>query len=676
MRLAIIFFSLSVMHLAASASDYLYKLDSLETALEEAKGLKKAGILYELANHTAPWDSTQCKKYIEQQKELLVASKNPLLMGNLDQNLGDYHYYRDEYSDAIEYYNRSIDEFIEAKAYTRAGLSYFKVIVILNNTGNTGKAMMYLQLMLEMMEKGVDRFWLTGGYYALGFFNNNVIGDYEASKKHLRKAIQLAEEINISSTIMGGLYASYALACFRLGQHDSTFLINRRALDLFDEDRLDGMVMKTQVLHETGTYHYSIKEYDSAVRYFTEAQNRAKEMTSLIMLNRNSLYSGRVYYKLGDLDRAERYLNNSIHYGLMSDSLKQAFLKPEYRQVPYHAWDIMMKTMTPRMTAQQTNYYLRSAYGLLSSIYEEKGDFERSRVFLKKKYQADLVSRKLEESKALLGIQLTYESDKKDRQILLLSQQNELSEFRVRQSNYFLYGLIGLVIIISVLAYLFIRQNKLKTEQRNTVLEQKLLRTQMNPHFIFNALSNISNLIDKNDNETASAYLTKFAMLVRHILESTRSDFIELDEEIINLENYLSLQKLRFDKKFNYKIEVDKDIDAKEVSIPSMLIQPFVENSIEHGIKPKETIGHIQVRLMKQNGFLNCEISDDGIGRKKSMELRPKTHRSLATSITRERLDALNRKLKKKVALEITDLESELGIPLGTRVNILLPTTL
>jgi len=676
MRLAIIFFSLSVMHLAASASDYFYKLDSLETALEEAKGLKKAGILYELANHTAPWDSTLCKKYIEQQKELLISSKNPLFMGNLDQSLGNYHYYRDEYSDAIEYYNRSIDEFIEAKAFTRAGLSYYKVIVILNNTGNTEKAMMYLQLMLEMMEKGVDTFWLTGGYYAMGFFNNNVIGDYKASKKYLRQAIQLAEQINISSTIMGGLYASYALACFRLGQPDSTFIFNRKALDLFNEDRFDGMVMKTQVLHETGTYCYSIKEYDSALRYFAEAQSRAQEMTSLFMLNRNSLFSGRVYYKLGDLDRAESYLNISIHYGLMSDSLKQAFLKPEYRQVPYHAWDIMIKTMTPRMTAQQTNYYLRSAYGLLSSIYEERGDFERSRVFLKKKYQADLVSRKSEESKALLGIQLNYESDKKDRQILLLSQQNEFSEFRVRQSQYYLYGLIGLIFIIGILAYLFIKQHKLKNEQRNTVLEQKLLRSQMNPHFVFNALSNISNLIDKNDNKTASTYLSKFARLVRHILESTRSDFIELDEEINSLENYLALQKLRFDKKFDYKIEVDEDIDTREVSIPSMLIQPFVENSIEHGIKPKETIGHIRVRLSRENGFLNCEIHDDGIGRKKSMELRHKTHRSLATSITKERLEALNRKLKKKVALEITDLESELGTPLGTRVNILLPTTL
>jgi LytS/YehU family sensor histidine kinase len=293
--------------------------------------------------------------------------------------------------------------------------------------------------------------------------------------------------------------------------------------------------------------------------------------------------------------------------------------------------------------------------------------------YLKKKRQADLASRKLEESKTLLGIQLTYESGKKDRQITLLSQQSKLNEIRVRQNNYILYGLIGLVIVVGILAFLFINQNKLKGKQRNTLLEQKLLRSQMNPHFIFNALSNISNLIDKKDNRTASVYLNKFARLMRHILESTRSDFIELDEEIASLENYLALQKLRFDKKFDYKIEVDEDIDAKEVSIPSMLIQPFVENSIEHGIKPKETIGHIRVRLKREDGFLNCEIHDDGIGRKKSMELRPKTHRSLATSITKERLEALNRKLRNKVTLEITDLISESGKALGTKVRIGIP---
>lgn len=672
-RLAIIMFSILVLHMASTATDYLYKLDSLNAALDDAKGLQKAGILYELVQHTAPWDSVLCRNYIGQQKELFQGAKSHLLKGYLYKSLGDYHYYRDEYLNAIEHFNRSVDEFIEAKAYTEAGLSYYKIIVILHNTGNNEKAMKYLQLTIEIMEKGTDPYWLAGGYYAMGFFNNNVTGDYEVSKTYLRKAIRLGEQINISSTIMGGMHASYALACFHSKQFDSTFLWNGKALGVFEEDRLDGRIMKTQVLHETGTYYYRIKEYDSAVRYLAEAQTRAHELTSLLMLNRNSLYLGMAYYKLGDLDKAEMFLKNSIHCGLMSDTLKQAYLNPEYKQVPYHAWDIMIKTMTPKMTALQTNYYLRSGYGLLSSIFEERGEYNRSLEFLKKRQQAGLASRKQEESLALLGIQLTYESDKKDRQITLLSQQNELNEFRVKQNKYYLYGLTGLAIIAGALAYLFIRQNRFKNTQRTVMLEQKLLRSQMNPHFIFNALSNISNLIDKDENETASRYLKKFALLVRHILESTRNDFILLQEELKNLENYLSLQKLRFDKKFDYEIEVDTDIDAGQVLIPSMLIQPFVENSIEHGIKPKENIGHIYVRLTRDGDFLNCEINDDGIGRKKSMEIRSKTHRSMATSITRERLETLNKKLRKKVTLEITDLISESGKALGTQVRIGIP---
>jgi sensor histidine kinase YesM len=233
--------------------------------------------------------------------------------------------------------------------------------------------------------------------------------------------------------------------------------------------------------------------------------------------------------------------------------------------------------------------------------------------------------------------------------------------------------MIILVVLIGILATLFIRQNRLRTEQKTVALEQKLLRSQMNPHFIFNAISNISNLIDKNDNARASGYLTRFSRLVRHILESTRSDHILLEEEIQNLENYLSLQKLRFENKFDYKIIVEEEIDPEEFSIPPMLIQPFVENAIEHGIKPKQEKGFIEVRLSRDHGILICEVEDNGIGREKALEIRQHMHKSMATSITRERLAALNRKLRTKVSLKIIDLKSDVGKALGTLVRIGIP---
>jgi hypothetical protein len=430
-----------------------------------------------------------------------------------------------------------------------------------------------------------------------------------------------------------------------------------------------------QNLYETGNIFISTSNIDSALWYLEESRAMAEEMTAIYALSYIHSFIGRTYEMVEDHENAIAHHKEAIKNARLSDSLGVGFLREDYRFVPIHSWDLHTKFITPYMLHMTCHNILKRSYKDLAELYEEIGDFKNGLLFRKKLRQTDLELRKADEAKALLGIQLAYESEKKDDQIELLSQQNELDELKVRNSNYYLLGLIGLLIIVGILAYLFIKQNRFKNEQRTIILEQKLLRSQMNPHFIFNALSNISNLIDKNDNLTASTYLTKFARLVRHILESTRSDFIGLHKEINNLENYLSLQKLRFDQKFDYEIKVEEDIKTRELSIPSMLIQPFVENSIEHGIKPKETKGRVRIRLVRENGLLHCEIYDDGIGRKRSMELRSKAHRSMATSITRERLEALNRKLKRKVSLEIVDLESDLGKPLGTTVNILLPIT-
>jgi sensor histidine kinase YesM len=130
---------------------------------------------------------------------------------------------------------------------------------------------------------------------------------------------------------------------------------------------------------------------------------------------------------------------------------------------------------------------------------------------------------------------------------------------------------------------------------------------------------------------------------------------------------------LRFIEKFDYKIHVDDKIDPEAIEIPPMMIQPFVENAIEHGIKPKETKGHIDISIKMRENQLVCVVDDDGIGRKEASKMQNKTHRSMATSITLERLKNLNRKLRQKISLEIIDLKTETNVSLGTRVVIGLP---
>jgi sensor histidine kinase YesM len=208
------------------------------------------------------------------------------------------------------------------------------------------------------------------------------------------------------------------------------------------------------------------------------------------------------------------------------------------------------------------------------------------------------------------------------------------------------------------------------------ILQEKLFRTQMNPHFLFNSLTSIQNFILDEEPRHASKYLSRFAKLMRNILDSSIDEFVTLEEEIHTIENYLELQKIRFKNRFEYSIEIDEKINLEETSIPPMIAQPFIENSIEHGIKNKKAKGHIYIHFKARDGYIILEIEDDGVGREKAREMlfnKNKEHKSLSTAITRERIRVLNKKLKQKISLNILDLKNDLGEATGTKVVLELP---
>jgi sensor histidine kinase YesM len=198
----------------------------------------------------------------------------------------------------------------------------------------------------------------------------------------------------------------------------------------------------------------------------------------------------------------------------------------------------------------------------------------------------------------------------------------------------------------------------------------------MNPHFIFNSLASIQNFVVNQKASEASIYLARFSQLVRNILDSTVDEIVPLHREIETIQNYLELQKVRYAGQFEFRLTVDENIDKESMMIPPMLAQPFIENSIEHGIKFKETPGHIDIRFSLEGDLIRFEVEDDGVGREKAKEIELKQkriHRSMSTSITQERLIKLNKKLKHKIKMEITDLKDELGVARGTMVSFGIP---
>jgi ligand-binding sensor domain-containing protein len=205
-------------------------------------------------------------------------------------------------------------------------------------------------------------------------------------------------------------------------------------------------------------------------------------------------------------------------------------------------------------------------------------------------------------------------------------------------------------------------------------MEMQALRTQMNPHFIFNCLNSIDRFIMKNESEAASDYLTQFSRLIRMVLNNSRRTSIPLEEEIEMLTLYLDLERLRFKNAFEYKIQFDEDIDTASIFIPPLLLQPFVENAIWHGLMHKRGNGVVDISFKKDKDILLCKVIDNGVGRSASALARSKSsqpEKSMGIQITKERLALINGDfMEEKVSFEIEDLFDENGKPSGTLVML------
>ncbi len=247
---------------------------------------------------------------------------------------------------------------------------------------------------------------------------------------------------------------------------------------------------------------------------------------------------------------------------------------------------------------------------------------------------------------------------------------------------------ISFVVIVIGLLVGFLFKHRLSTikqKERLKAIQQtklsnaelKALRAQMNPHFVFNAINSVQYFITNNDPVSSQKYLSKFAKLIRYVVDNSKPLAIPLSKELEALNLYLDLEWLRFENKFEYSIDVNKNVDVEGVQIPSMLIQPYVENAIWHGLMHKNSKGKIKIEISRYENVLFCVIEDNGIGRKRSQEIikekNNEFHKSVGLSITHERLEVINQQHNTKLTVNVIDLEDEEGNGIGTRVELNLP---
>jgi LytS/YehU family sensor histidine kinase len=310
-------------------------------------------------------------------------------------------------------------------------------------------------------------------------------------------------------------------------------------------------------------------------------------------------------------------------------------------------------------------------------MYERTGDYKQAyeNQKLASVYSDSLMSANYQQT--LAGARAQYEADKTAKEL-------ELLELRLQRNHFLVWGLMVAFGLTASVTILLISRYRFRSRQRmeamnHTIseLNQTNLRQQMNPHFIFNTLNSIQYYVFQNDKIASNNYMTKFASLIRKTLENSRHTEISIKEELDALHLYLELEELRFKEKFDWTIRVDEEIDTLAYKIPTMVIQPYVENAITHGLMNKENgQGQLLVELQQQKGQIICTIEDNGIGRAKAMEIKQKKdhhHESMGTNITESRLKLVSEIYGKSMKVSYTDLVDEFGEPAGTKVELNIP---
>ncbi len=358
-------------------------------------------------------------------------------------------------------------------------------------------------------------------------------------------------------------------------------------------------------------------------------------------------------------------LIQSANFNIGSTYLQQ---KNEAKAIPFFSNSAKIAKKTGNQLEEQ------KSVKALATAYENLGQYNNALKIYKQYMQISDSFKSITAQGNEANLALNREFIKQEIRIKgLIDSQNEKEVTLQRQKN-IVWTLSTILLIFALLTWALVRNINQK-KKANMVIELQSLRTQMNPHFIFNSLNSVNNFIAKNDEVSANKYISDFSKLMRSVLKNSDQDFVGLDTEIETLRIYLELEHFRFGDKFDYSLIVEPNVEVENVQIPPMLIQPYIENAIWHGLRYKDELGKLEVRFFLNATKLYCTVYDNGIGRLKSSELKTKhqkSYQSTGLKNTQKRIELLNKLHSTSLEISINDLE-ENGVGCGTLVKISLP---
>ena len=554
-------------------------------------------------------------------------------------NIGLVHYYTGKYEEALINFNKVIEVYTEKGDDFRVLKTLNVIALVYQNQGNYPYSLKQHYKSLEIAEKLKDSNNISNSL--------NNIGTIYKQQENYDKAIELLEkalEIKKHKKNKKGIAATknnIASVYIKKGENLNAIKYLNEALEI--NRKISAKNQVAICLNNLGEVHISLKKYREANNYFEEAKRINLEIENQEGLS----YS---YFGIAD-----SFMEQKLYKKAIPNALKSLKIADKLNLLDYK----------------------RDAHEVLSEIYNNTGEYKLAfdNHIQFKKINDSLFNKENIEKITQLEYEYKYKQalDSASLRELKLTQTVAVTsqDLEKTQRNY-LWAIIG-VLLVSILLGSIIFYQKLRNAKaitQNIVIEQKLLRSQMTPHFIFNSLSVLQGMILNKEGKKSVSYLSKFSKLLRITLENSREKTVALSKELIAIKNYLALQNLE-NESYQHKVEVEDKLDVDLFEIPPMLIQPFVENAIEHAFVNNSKNRTIDVHLKLINKNLICTITDNGTGIDSQKEEKNNHKKSLSTTITSERLKILSKDFNMQGSVTIEDRKK--SKQQGTIVTLVIP---
>lgn len=562
---------------------------------------------------------------------------------------------------------------------------------------------------------------------SLGIIYRNFSLYTKALENH-KQAEELAQEVNNKELMMLSLNMQ-GVVYRRMDFVRSALDYHAKALNIANTVETPSYDIKLGIAvsqNSMGNIYLSLKQYDLALEQFTNSLTIEKSLNNKLGLAINYQNIGFIKEAEGRLEDALKYYETSLEYNneinsevgrvICNNSIVQIYIKQKkflvalklsestlikalevgdqfYISISYMNLGWVKYELNHLTQAEKylnialdisKKYGLKSSeievYNRLSELNTKKGDYQTA---LQEFKMAEELEKSINNERNLNYINdlvLKYESVSKSNTIKALADENELVKTKLEKNKLaLLFGLLG-IILVSILFTVYDRHKNLKQEKKILTLEQDMLRSQMNPHFIFNSLNSIKLYIINNEKENAVYYLNKFAKLIRKILVASSEKEIPLSDELDTMELYMNIENIRFSNAIEFKILIGENVNTHNIKVPSLIIQPFLENAIWHGLSSKEEDKKIELKVEKnKKKHITISITDNGIGRKASREINnQKTlkRKSVGISLTKERLANFSKRYTNMYTIKIEDLHDKQGRSSGTKVILDIPIDL